>query len=116
YLPGSVSPRRTYWWTFSGAFLGGSWAMLLGAANAASASSASFSDALVSSGDHLAPGFGPVLLSLLALGQVSTGALNFYGGSLTLLSIVDTIKPLPPGLGKRIGAGLAGGGVHLGAG
>lgn len=107
YLPHSISSRSTYWWTFSGAFLGGSWAMLLGAATAASASSASFSDALVAAGDHMAPSFGLALLSLLVLGQVSTGALNFYGGSLTLLSIVETLRPLAPGLGKRIGAVLA---------
>ena len=104
YLPPGLSLRSTYWWTASGVFLGGSWGMLLGAATAASASGALLSDALEAAGNHLLPGFGSALLGLLLLGLVSTGALNFYGGSLTLLSIVETIRPLGPGLAKRIAA------------
>jgi len=107
YLPPRLSLRSTYWWTASGVFLGGSWGMLLGAATAATASGAALSDALEAAGNHLLPGFGSALLGVLLLGLVSTGALNFYGGSLTLLSIVETIRPLRPGLAKRIAAVLA---------
>jgi len=104
YLPPRLSMRSTYWWTASGTFLGGSWGMLLGAATAATASGGALSDAMEAVGNHLLPGFGSALLGLLLLGLVSTGALNFYGGSLTLLSIVETIRPLRPGLVKRIAA------------
>ena len=104
YLPHSVSLRSTYWWTVSGTFLGGSWGMLLGAATAASAGGAGLSDAMMLAADHLLPGFGPALLGLLLLGLISTGTLNFYGASLTLLSIVETIRPLRPGLAKRLAA------------
>jgi purine-cytosine permease-like protein len=52
------------------------------------------------------PGFGPVLLGLAMLGLTTSAALNFYGASLTLLSIVDTLKPIVPSLGKRIAAML----------
>jgi purine-cytosine permease-like protein len=107
YLPRGTSARSTYWWTFSGAFLGGSWGMLLGAATAASAAGAGLAGALVAAGSHLLPGFGPLLLGLLLLGLTATSALNFYGASLTLLSIVDTVRPLAPGLGKRIAATLS---------
>ena len=113
YLPRKTSTRSTYWWTFSGAFLGGSWGMLIGAATAASLPGATLAGALVALGDRLFPGFGTGLLCLILVGLTTAGALNFYGASLTLLSIADTVKPLAQGAVKRIVATLAVGAVTM---
>ena len=47
-------------------------------------------------------GFGAVVLILAALGLVSVTALNMYGGSLTLISAVDSFKKVRPTLGVRV--------------
>ena len=48
------------------------------------------------------PGLGKVLLLGGLLGLITISALNFYGASLTLLSVADTLKPLRCTLGKRL--------------
>jgi purine-cytosine permease-like protein len=47
-------------------------------------------------------GFGAIVLIVAALGLVSVTALNMYGGSLTLISAVDSFKRVRPTLGVRI--------------
>lgn len=104
YLPRKISVKSAYWWTFGGTYLGGTWGMLTGAITAAMMPGATMAQALVQGGDRLLPGFGSALLGLAMVGLTMSAALNFYGGSLTLLSIVDTIKPMVLGLDKRIAA------------
>jgi purine-cytosine permease-like protein len=106
YLPRSVSAKSAYWWTFGGVYVGGSWGMLIGAVTAALVPGVSMAEALVQAGNTLWPGFGPLLLGTALLGLTTGAALNFYGASLTLLSIVDTLKPMTPSLNKRIAAML----------
>jgi purine-cytosine permease-like protein len=52
--------------------------------------------------DLIFPGFGPVMLIGGFLGLITITSLNFYGASLTLLSVADTIKPLHSTAGKRV--------------
>ncbi len=52
--------------------------------------------------DAVFPGFGLVLLIGALLGLLTISALNFYGASLTLLSVADTCKPLQCTVAKRI--------------
>ena len=101
YLPRDVSIRASFWWTYLGAFIGGTSMMLVGSVAAASAPTLDLSAALVRTANSIIPGLGPVLLvgSLLALVTVTT--LNYYGASLTLLSVWDTFKPLKSSAGKR---------------
>jgi len=54
------------------------------------------------SADSIIPGLGGVLLFGALLGLVTITALNFYGASLTLLSVADTCKPLECTTGKRL--------------
>jgi purine-cytosine permease-like protein len=61
--------------------------------------------------DSVLPGLGRVLLAAALLGLATITALNFYGASLTLLSVADTLRPLRSTAGKRL-ASLA---VALGA-
>jgi NCS1 family nucleobase:cation symporter-1 len=103
YLPPDVTVRKTFWWTYGGSGLGAAWIMCIGAALAAWAGS-SFAaiPALQDSGDQVFHGFGSIILVFSALGLVSVTALNMYGGSLTLLSAVDSFKRIRPTLGVRV--------------
>jgi nucleobase:cation symporter-1, NCS1 family len=108
YLPREVSVRASFWWTYLGAFIGGAWMMLVGSIAAATAPQLDVAAALEHAANGILPGFGPVLLIGALLGLVTVAALNFYGASLTLLSVCDTCKRLKIGLGKRVATlGLA---------
>jgi nucleobase:cation symporter-1, NCS1 family len=102
YLPREVSVRASFWWTYLGAFVGGAWMMLVGSIAAASAPRLDVAAALEGAADRIFPGFGPVLLIGALLGLVTVAALNFYGASLTLLSVCDTFGKFKNGAGRRI--------------
>ena len=53
-------------------------------------------------GDSVLPGFGKPLLVCSLLGLVTITSLNFYGASLTLLSVIDSIRPIRPTVTKRM--------------
>jgi NCS1 family nucleobase:cation symporter-1 len=59
--------------------------------------------------DEIIPGLGLVLLIGALLGLVTISALNFYGASLTLLSVADTCKPLKCTVAKRVSSVLVAG-------
>jgi NCS1 family nucleobase:cation symporter-1 len=59
--------------------------------------------------DEVIPGLGLVLLIGALLGLITISALNFYGASLTLLSVADTCKPLECTVGKRVASLVAAG-------
>jgi NCS1 nucleoside transporter family len=103
YLPRDVGTRESFWWTYIGAFIGGTWMMLVGSVAAAAASpKLNIAAALEQAADAVIPGLGKVLLVGGLLGLVTITALNFYGASLTLLSVADTYKPLECTAAKRI--------------
>src|SRR5579863_1494811 len=102
YLPRDVSVRATFWWTYLGAFVGGAWMMLVGTVAAAAAPGADLAAAMQFAADRVCPGFGRVLLAAALLGLVTISTLNFYGASLTLLSVADTLKPLRSTVAKRL--------------
>jgi NCS1 nucleoside transporter family len=104
YLPPDVPVRTTFMWTYWGSAIGGAWMMIVGATLAAWAGK-SFDGTGIAEldqvGDHVFTGFGAVVLILAALGLVSVTALNMYGGSLTLISAVDSFKKVRPTLTVR---------------
>ncbi len=102
YLPRDVGVRESFWWTYLGAFVGGAWMMLVGSVAAAAAPKLDMAAAMEAAADSVLPGLGVVLLLSALLGLVTISALNFYGASLTLLSVADTIKPLVCTVGKRM--------------
>jgi purine-cytosine permease-like protein len=77
--------------------------MSLGAALAAWAG-ANFDTigSLKSSGDTVFNGFGSIVLVFSTLGLISVTALNMYGGSLTLISALDSFKKVRPTSTVRI--------------
>jgi purine-cytosine permease-like protein len=103
YLPPEVTIRKTFLWTYGGSALGAAWIMFIGSALAAWAG-ANFDTitSLKESGDKLFGGFGAIVLVFSALGLLSVTALNMYGGSLTLISALDSFKKVRPTLGVRL--------------
>ena len=105
YMPPDVPVRKTFFWTYWGSAIGGGWMMIVGAVLAAWAGK-NFDGTgiaeLESVGNHVFDGFGAVVLILAALGLVSVTALNMYGGSLTLISAIDSFKKIRPTLSVRV--------------
>jgi nucleobase:cation symporter-1, NCS1 family len=103
YLPPSVTVRKTFLWTYWGSALGAIWLMCLGAALAAWAA-ANFETiaSIKEAGDHVFSGFGAIALVFSTLGLISVTALNMYGGSLTLISAIDSFKKIRPTATLRI--------------
>jgi NCS1 family nucleobase:cation symporter-1 len=108
YLPREVSIRASFWWTYLGAFVGGAWMMLVGSVAAAAAPALDVPAALERAADRIHSGLGSVVLVSSLLGLITIAALNFYGASLTLLSVHDTFKPIGQGAGKRLASIAAG--------
>jgi nucleobase:cation symporter-1, NCS1 family len=105
YLPPDVTVRKTFYWTYWGSAIGGAWMMIVGSVLAAWAGK-SFDGTgiaeLKAVGDHVFDGFGAIVLILAAAGLVSVTALNMYGGSLTLISAIDSFRRVRPTLGVRV--------------
>jgi NCS1 nucleoside transporter family len=102
YLPRNVGVSASFWWTYLGAFVGGSWTMLVGTIVAALNPTQEVAQALQTAADALLPGLGQPLLLCSLLGLVTITSLNFYGASLTLLSVLDSLRPSRPTLAKRV--------------
>jgi NCS1 nucleoside transporter family len=102
YLPRSVGVSASFWWTYLGAFVGGAWTMLVGTIVAALNPTQEVAQALRTGADALLPGLGQPLLLCSLLGLVTITSLNFYGASLTLLSVLDSLRPSRPTLAKRL--------------
>lgn len=102
YLPRDVGVRESFWWTYLGAFIGGAWMMLVGTVAAAAAPKLDVAAAMEHAADAVLPGLGKILLFAALLGLITISSLNYYGASLTLLSVADTVKPLTCTAGKRI--------------
>jgi NCS1 family nucleobase:cation symporter-1 len=107
YLPPDVTVRRTFQWTYWGSGLGAIWLMCLGAIVQAAAHNSTnggpfdIVSALKTSADGVFNGLGDILLIVAALGLISVIALNLYGGSLTLISGIDSLKTVRPTMAVR---------------
>jgi NCS1 nucleoside transporter family len=102
YLPRDVGVSASFWWTYLGAFIGGAWTMLVGTLAASLYPSLEVAAALRTAADGVFPGFGKPLLVCSLFGLVTITSLNFYGASLTLLCVADSLKPGRPTLAKRL--------------
>ena len=114
YLPSNVGVASSFVWTYVGAFIGGVWTMLVGTFAAAINPHADVAGAMQNAADALMPGFGWLLLAGALLGLVSISALNFYGASLTLLSVADCFKPQHAGIKGRVVTLLIAAAVSIG--
>jgi purine-cytosine permease-like protein len=105
YMPPDVPVRKTFFWTYWGSAIGGAWMMIVGVFLVAWAGQ-NFDGTGIAEldqiGNHVFTGFGAVVLILAAIGLVSVTALNMYGGSLTLISAIDSIRRVRPTLSMRV--------------
>jgi len=119
YLPRDVGVAASFWWTFLGAFVGGAWTMLIGTIAASLYPALDVATALRAAADAALPGLGQPLLICSLFGLVTITSLNYYGASLTLLSVADSLRPIRPTLAKRLLtlliAALAATGIALGS-
>jgi len=103
YLPPSVTVSKTFQWTYWGSALGAIWPMCLGTILAADGKDGFDTiKAINATGDKVFSGFGAIVLIFSAFGLASVTALNMYGGSLTLISAMDSFKSVKPTLGARV--------------
>jgi len=105
YLPPDVTVRKTFQWTYWGSALGAIWLMCLGTVLAAAIKTGDTFDAVKAiniAGDKVFSGFGTVALIFSAVGLISVMAINMYGGSLTLISAIDSFRPVRATLAVRI--------------
>jgi purine-cytosine permease-like protein len=105
YLPPDVTVRKTFYWTYWGSALGAIWLMCLGTILAAAVKTGAAFDTVAAiniAGDKIFNGFGAIVLIFSVFGLISVTALNMYGGSLTLISAIDSFKKVRPTLGVRI--------------
>jgi purine-cytosine permease-like protein len=102
YLPRDVGVGSSFCWTYFGALLGGAWMMLLGTLAAALYPTLEVTTSLRLVADTVLPGLGRPLLLASLLGLIAITSLNYYGASLTLLSVVDCFKRSSPSRFKRI--------------
>jgi len=102
YLPREVGVAASFWWTYVGAFAGGVWPMLIGAFAAGLFPSLELSDALRSAAELVWPHSGASFLILSLLGLVTITTIMLYSASLTLLSVIDSVKPLKPTVSQRL--------------
>ena len=102
YLPKTVGIKSSFGWTFLGALLGGVWTMLVGTFAAAMFPAVkNLTPVLKMAADSMLPGSGTPLLIVSLLGLVTITTLNFYGASLTMLSVADSLKPIRSTASKR---------------
>ena len=102
YLPKEVSVGSAFFWTYVGAFIGGVWTTLVGTVAAAMFPKEDLAPALLHAANAMLPGSGAPLLIVTLLGLVTITTLNYYGASLTLLSVADSLKPIKSSVGKRL--------------
>jgi purine-cytosine permease-like protein len=102
YLPRDVGVRASFWWTYLGAFVGGAWMMLVGTLAASLYPKLEVAAALLAAAEAVLPGLGKPLLVCSLLGLVTITSLNFYGASLTLLCVADSLRPTRPTKLKRV--------------
>src|ERR1700755_692904 len=74
YLPKDVGVRSSFWWTYLGAFVGGTWMMLVGTVAAAMAPQLDVAEAMQRAADQVIPGLGWVLLVGALLGLITVSA------------------------------------------
>jgi len=103
YLPSSVGVKSTFNWTYWGSALSGIWMFWMGAIIAAPIASQAPGTvaAIHSTGDALFSGWGNIVLLCSVPALILILAMNMYGGSLVLITIIDSFKKITPNIRHR---------------
>lgn len=100
YLPANTKPSSAFGWTFSGAFIGTSWPMLVGVFLGVQFDP---NDIMASVNDL----FGgtwivAIILIFTALATGANNTMNLYGNMLNMITAGTSVKPIKPSRGVRI--------------
>jgi nucleobase:cation symporter-1, NCS1 family len=96
YMPAHTSKLSIIAYTSAGLVLGLFAFMAVGAICAALLPTAGIIEGLAITGDYVFVGLGPLMLIAGGLGLLGLMAMCVYGGSLTLITALDSIRPVSP--------------------
>ncbi len=102
YLPGNVGVRSTFVWTYISSGVSALWVFALGAILSAAAPKDTVVQAFRAAGDNLVSGLGWIVIFSLLVGLLAVMAINAYGGGLSMISIIDSFRPVTPTRNVRI--------------
>jgi NCS1 family nucleobase:cation symporter-1 len=102
YLPPDTSFRATFWWTYLGSAVGCAWMMVLGAFMATAYPELNSVQLVALAGDNVFDGYGKFAVLFAQLGLIATCAISLYTASLTLMALIDALKPISHGAKTRI--------------
>jgi purine-cytosine permease-like protein len=113
YLPHRRT-RTQFLWSFVAMSGSAFWVLSLGAVIAAAFPQQSdIIQAFGTAGDQVFQGFGSIILIVAALGSILLVTMDTYGGSLTVISIIDTFRPIRPTAALRAWIAVAIGALSL---
>ncbi|MFK0003323.1 purine-cytosine permease family protein [Paenarthrobacter sp. NPDC090522] len=113
YLP-HMSVKASFFSTYLGLAVSSIWVMGVAAVVTAAFPGTGIIEAFFFGGNAVFGGFGSIVLVLGLIGTIYLGSMNFYGGSLTVISILDSIRSVRPTATMRIALTAAFGIVSLG--
>jgi purine-cytosine permease-like protein len=94
YLPETVSPRRMFWMTYLSMTVSAVWLAGLGSVLTTAFNQLDAIGAVAAAGDLVFTGFGNTAVLILLIGMMISATMNTYGGALTLISIIDSVRPV----------------------
>lgn len=101
YLP-HMSVKASFFSTYLGLAISSIWVMGVAAVVTSAFPGTGIIEAFFAGGNAVFGGFGRVVLILGLVGTIYLGSMNFYGGSLTVISILDSLRPVRPTRALRI--------------
>ncbi|WP_207548022.1 purine-cytosine permease family protein [Mycolicibacterium mucogenicum] len=102
YLPASTPVRQTFNWTFWPCAASGLWVLGIGVVVGSVAPSADPIEALSLATGSLGPIVSWICVAGLLVGLMSCMVLNQYGGSMSMISILDSFRPITPSRRIRV--------------
>ncbi|TDT96059.1 purine-cytosine permease-like protein [Streptomyces sp. 846.5] len=102
YLPRTTSAKSLILSVFFGASGSAVWLIALGAWLAIRLGASDGLVGLRDAGDHFIPGLGAAAAVLSALSLIATMGMNAYGGMLTVLTGIDSFRPIKPTRRARV--------------
>jgi nucleobase:cation symporter-1, NCS1 family len=112
YLP-PARTRSIFVWTFGAMALSAIWVLGLGAVITSAFPISDTVQAFNLAGDEVFGGFGTVVIAVAAVASFQLFTMDVYGSSLTVISIVDSFKPVKPSATLRAGVSVIVGAVGL---
>ncbi|MEE6195408.1 purine-cytosine permease family protein [Mycolicibacterium sp. 120320] len=102
YLPSNTGVRATFNWTFWPCAASGVWVLGIGVVIGSIAPSSDPIEALSVATSSLGPAVSWVCVAGLLVGLMSCMVLNQYGGSMSMISILDSFRPITPSRRIRV--------------